>query len=391
MMTEHPISGKKFLFVDKNLPFGASVSCKLFQEFSDSLRHIVEELSGRRMRVTNYLDDFLFVEETEALCNRLVGMFIHICQEIRLPLADDKTEWATKIVVFWGIVIDGEHAVLSIPMEKRIKALNLLQRMGDKKKGTVNELQVLSGTLNFLNKAIYPGRAFTRRMYAKFDDIIEKKNKNAGEMVRKKLKPHHHVSLDQEFHFDCKMWELFLNDSQTTHFCRPIIDLSENLFSTDIKFETDASLCKTKGFGCFYDGRWTFAKWLADFIEKSNPSIAYVELYALVAGILTWSHLLTNTRITVFCDNESVVKMTNHITSGSKNCMHLIRLLTLDNLKRNRRVFAKHIDTKSNSLADSLSRLQFRRFWRLAPQNTEKLPSPLPGEIWPVDKIYDRW
>ena len=41
MKAFHPISGVGFYFVDKNLAFSHSLSCHLFQHFSDSLRHIV--------------------------------------------------------------------------------------------------------------------------------------------------------------------------------------------------------------------------------------------------------------------------------------------------------------------------------------------------------------
>ena len=41
----------------------------------------------------------------------------------------------------------------------------------------------------------------------------------------------------------------------------------------------------------------------ADFIENDQPSIAFLELYALCVGILMWNQELRNCRIVVFCDN----------------------------------------------------------------------------------------
>ena len=57
--------------------------------------------------------------------------------------------------------------MLSVPDDKRIKAINLVNQALSKRKLTVKEVQKLTGTLNFLNRAIVLGRAFTRGMYQK--------------------------------------------------------------------------------------------------------------------------------------------------------------------------------------------------------------------------------
>ena len=46
--------------------------------------------------------------------------------------------------------------------------------------------------------------------------------------------------------------------------------------------------------------------------KKYNPSIEYLELFALTAAVLTWGSKLKNRRITIFCDNLSVVCMINN-------------------------------------------------------------------------------
>ena len=73
--------------------------------------------------------------------------------------------------------------------------MHLLSNLKDSKKATVKQLQSLTGYLNFLNKAIFPGRMFTRRMYSKYTDIKGKDGKP--------LRDYHHVRLDAEFHKDC--------------------------------------------------------------------------------------------------------------------------------------------------------------------------------------------
>ena len=112
-----PETGIYRFLVEKNLPFGVSVSCSLFQRFSNCLRHLLNFLTGRTYSVTNYLDDYLFIEVTRERCNKMVTTFLNLCNQISLPVALEKTEWATNRIVFLGILLDGRTLTLSIPVD----------------------------------------------------------------------------------------------------------------------------------------------------------------------------------------------------------------------------------------------------------------------------------
>ena len=88
----HPITGKTLYFVDKCLPFGASISCALFQEFSDVLKHITQWKITLVMKIsnptiTNYLDDFLFIVLTFIKCNGMVSIFLEVCEGLGCPIS----------------------------------------------------------------------------------------------------------------------------------------------------------------------------------------------------------------------------------------------------------------------------------------------------------------
>ena len=364
------------------MPFGASISCALYQKFSNALKHIITYKAGGGDRATtNYLDDFLFISLFKVMCNYMIDQFMLLCHDLHIPVAVEKTEWATTLIIFLGILLDVVNMTLSIPLEKQQKALNLLKGSLAKKKATIKELQVLTGYLNFLTKAIFPGRIFTRRMYAKYANL---KNVRVGA----KLKPHHHVRLDGEFKFDCEIWRIFLSYHKDVVVCRPMVGLNVWLSAQELKFWSDASANAKLGFAAVFNDKWLFQQWDPNFIKDNSPSIEYLELFGLTAGLLTWGHLLRNCRIIIFCDNTAVVGMVDNLASSCKNCMYLLRLLTLNNLTNNRRVFVKYIDTKSNYLADSLSRLQFKRFWRLAPPGMEPNPTATSELIWPASHIW---
>ena len=81
---------------------------------------------------------------------------------LNFPIALDKTFWATTRMVFLGLLIDMEFQLVLIPKEKLLKGQYLVELILEKKskKATVKELQQLCGFLNFLGRAIVPGRAF---------------------------------------------------------------------------------------------------------------------------------------------------------------------------------------------------------------------------------------
>ena len=323
----------------------------------------------------------------------MINIFLDICGKVGVPIAVEKTEWGSPFIIFLGILLDRIHFKLSIPKEKRTRAIELLRQMLSKNKTTVKEMQSLCGYLNFLCKAIFPGRPFICRMYAKYSKSVRcttwSGNEKSMQQTNYVLKQYHHIRLDQEFKSDCRVWLNFLDESPLSQVVsRPMIDiLGQQCTSTQIAFYSDASRNKSLGFGCLFKERWIMKLWETAFFEQVNPSIEYLELYALTAGIFTWQENLSNIRIVVFCDNTAVVNMINEMSSGCKNCMVLIRLLALNGLRYNRRVAAKYINTKRNCLADALSRNQMTRFLTLG-WHMNKEPDIINEEIWPMSKLW---
>ena len=122
---EDPKSGKIMYFMDKCLPFGASISCSHYQRFSNALRHIIEfRVGGPDRRLTNYLKDFLFIALMRMVCNAMIQNFLFLCQQLNIPVVIEKTEWGSTLVTFLGILLNGRSLTLFIPLEKRTKALN---------------------------------------------------------------------------------------------------------------------------------------------------------------------------------------------------------------------------------------------------------------------------
>ena len=330
MKAESPLDGKTYYFIDKYLPFGASISCALFQAFSDAIAHIMRVKSGKDN--VNYLDDFLFVALLRAFCNAQIDLFLAICKRINFPVSIDKTFYGSTQQIFLGFLIDTVAELIMIPEAKILKGRTLIENALRKRKLSVKQCQQICGFLNFLGRAIVPGRAFTRRLYA-FADTSNTK-----------LRPHHHVRLTQEMKDDLHMWRKFLWHPSV--FARGFIDFSTTLQAEKISMFSDALRNVELGYGGICENSWMYGQWEPSFIETYKPSIAYLELYALVAIVLNWIHRFKNKRIILYCDNQSVVQIVNNTSSSCKNCMVLVRLLVLKCLTENVRVFATYIESK---------------------------------------------
>ena len=275
LMAKSPIDGKWYTFCDKAMPFGSSVSCSHFQRFSNSVAFLTKYRSGKFP--INYLDDYLFIAYLTSLCNQQVNAFLQICAEIRFPVSMEKTYWGTTQLSFLGFLIDTFRCFVSIPVDKIHRAVELIESILSKKskKVTVQELQKLTGFLNFLCNCIVPGRAFTRRLYTYFSST---------------MLPHHHVKVSAEMRADLTTWLIFLNEP--TVYCRPFVDYSEILYASDIQFHTDAS--GAIGGGGICNAKWFKFLWDKDFLISNKPSIQYLELYALTVGVILWARDFKN-------------------------------------------------------------------------------------------------
>ena len=231
-----------------------------------------------------------------------------------------------------------------------------------------------------------------RRMYSKYSQIINKNtvcSKEDSQSTVVLMKPYHHIKLDREFKSDCGIWLKFLNDGNLVKIVnRPMIDIDMFQSSVQIQFFTDASAAVELGYGFIYGTRWTYGQWETGFINEDKPSIEFLELYALCAGILTWEKYLVDCRVVIWCDNMGVVGMVNSLASKCNKCMFLLRILTLNNLRFNRRISVKYIKSADNLLSDALSRLNLAKFRKFG-KHMNKYPDPVNEQMRSPRALYN--
>ena len=156
------------------------------------------------------------------------------------------------------------------------------------------------------------------------------------------------------------MWKLFL-----IHFkgWKPIIHPSVQR-SQMVELFADASGNVNLGWGTWlpHMGVWMHAQWEVKCFEKFNPSIDFLELYALLAGVVTWVPHLTNHTVLFCSDSTLTVHALINKSSDSCQMMILLQFLTLFCMLNNITITAKHISGKTNLICDYLSQFKFQEF-----------------------------
>ena len=85
-------------YYDKCLPMCCSASCKIFQRFSSAVLWILKEKLGVT-HVTKILDDFFFTAPSYASCLHSLHTLRVLCDQLGIPLAEEKTFlWETPYV-----------------------------------------------------------------------------------------------------------------------------------------------------------------------------------------------------------------------------------------------------------------------------------------------------
>lgn len=334
---DYPLLGFKIghqYYYDKCLPMGCSISCALFEKFSRLLHWIVCHLSGFDT-IVHYIDDFAFLGPPGTFqSHKLLETFTSVCQQVGVPIAHDKTVFPSTKITFLGLQIDSVALEIQVPLNKLQLALQKLRFIANQKKVTLQSMQSLIGSLNFLCRAIPPGRAFLRRLIDSTAGLPPK---------AKKFK----IRITAEIRLDLQVWYQFLTSFSGT----AIIMESDWISSETLSLHTDAA--GGIGFGMFFKGHWAQHRWPESFKSRS---IAYLELFPIVAACVIWGSEFSARRIIFHTDNQAVAEIINQKSSKCKHIMRLVRTLVLTSLQSQFHFRAQFVRGIFNEIPDALSR-----------------------------------
>ena len=344
-------------FVDTCLPFGASISCAIFESVASLIHWITEQRTHHEF--THYLDDFFTAHFLKFFCHNLLQSFQEVCEEIQMPLAPEKLVLPCQSIQFLGLGMDSLLMIIQVPKDKQLNILIIVKQVLLDRKSTVRNLQSLAGKFNFISKAIPYSRSFIRSLYD----------------ATKQRPQHHRIDITGTLLKDLRLWNKILTQFPGW---APII-LDSDRFQNPIIVYTDAAKHKDLGWGSYEtNGRWSQGQWNIDFLNTFDPSIDFLELYAIVVSVFHFAKESRNRSIICYSDNTPAVQAINKFSSPSHQLMLLIRPLALLCMNFNVTVKAKYIPGPLNKVADALSRFQMQQFQRLLPEGV-KLESWTPS------------
>ncbi|XP_052780604.1 uncharacterized protein LOC128217487 [Mya arenaria] len=149
-----PISPKDFellgikfdgkIYVNLNLPFGASCAPYYFEAFSTFIHWLVKDIS-KIPSLDHYLDDFIFCgAHGTGNCQHLLSTFHQVCVQLGVPINDVKSTDPSTVIVFLGLEIDSSQMLIRIPRHKIAELKSLILLYITRKKITLRDLQSLA-------------------------------------------------------------------------------------------------------------------------------------------------------------------------------------------------------------------------------------------------------
>lgn len=346
-------------FINRCLPMGASCSCKKWEILATFLQWVVEYESGKTT-LNHYIDDFIFYGKPGTRDTQiLLDTFHDICHSLGVPIAVDKIVPPTTCLKFLGLELDTVSQEIRVPHEKLEITKVMIRDFLGRDKVTLRMLQSLIGSLQFLCRAIAPGRPFLRRL-----SFLTKKIK----------KPDHWIRLAKGAKGDLQTWLTFLDKYNGISLFRDI-QWSE---AEQLKLYTDSSHI---AMGIYFNGRWAYQEWPEGFVDR-DTSIAFLELFPIAVALVLWAPELANKKVMFKSDNMSVVHIINKMVSDCPRIMRVVRFIVLKTLDFNISVRASHVEGACN-ISDSLSRLKITSFITQA-QEADPYPTPIPSTVWQI-------
>ena len=182
------------IFIDTCLPFGLRSAPKLFNILADLLSWIIMT-KGVTFSI-HYLDDFLTMGPAGSnVCQHNLDVLMQTCNELGIPLVEDKLEGPSTSITFLGIVIDTLKSEIRLPEEKLQRTRQEGASWIGKNKATKREILSLVGLLHHATKVVRPGRSFVSRMCVAAARVKELD---------------YYTRLGREFKSDLAWWHTFL-------------------------------------------------------------------------------------------------------------------------------------------------------------------------------------
>ena len=307
-------------------------------------------------QVFHYIDDFITIGAPKTgECEWNVRIMHEVCQELGLPVAEEKNEGPTSSLQFLGLELDTEAMEIRLPHSKLVQLQAMLAAWRERKACKKRDLLLLIGILSHAAKAVRAGRTFVRRLID-LSTLVKHLD--------------HFVRLSLPARADLEWWFQFASSWNGIE------------MMTVVKREAPGEVLVSDasgswGCGAYCGKNWFQLKWVG---PMASSHITVKELAPIVVASAIWGSLWKGSTVKVLCDNEAVVAILNKGSSHDPEVMHLMRCLAFFTAKFQFYLVASHIQGVDNTWTDALSRNNLVLFQALHSQANPQ-PSAIPDSI----------
>jgi Reverse transcriptase (RNA-dependent DNA polymerase) len=330
-------------YIDMFLAFGLRTSPRIYNMFAEGIHWTLDH--SFNWTLSHYVDDFLGIFPAGTNLAAESKKFDRICADFGFPSEPSKDEMGTRVNHF-GFEVDTVSVTATLSENKRNRAIKLLSSLINRKAVAATTLEHLLGFLSHCCEVVPVGRPFLRHL---FNSLAAANSSNRDR------NPYRYTRLSRHARRDILWWLLFLQHWS----CISIIQIKRPLH----EIWTDAS--GTKGIGGIYLTH-LFSAHVPRRHRKKH--INWKEMYAVLYAFLMWHPHWENGELLVHCDNDAVVDAINKRSIRGPTITPLQTLLLIAALF-NITISAVWIPTASNSIADALSRHDFKRLANLGFQD----------------------
>ena len=112
---------------------GLSSSRKIFESFSSALEWIAR-IKLNIASILHLLDDFLIVNKSLSSCENNLRAFLQTCDDIRVPMAPEKTVGPSFVLSFAGVELETIKMEPRLPEDKLAKCRSLIREFLTKRR-----------------------------------------------------------------------------------------------------------------------------------------------------------------------------------------------------------------------------------------------------------------
>lgn len=353
----HPEDRKFFTFCLEGqawqytcLPFGWSLSPRIFSSAMAEVTRALRQRLPRRVRIRNYLDDFLMVywRSTQRAAQALANKIRSWMTQFGLRLNDDKSTWeVTQTITHLGLIVDTMRMELRVPSEKlqrlRATAKAVLSEVGRHRRWVLKrQVAQFAGFAQSLAPAVAPARFYLRSLYTDIGSTKEWTGK---------------VRLSKQSVKDVRWWSTLPQRWNG----RAVVGPEPTLTLTTDASKLAWGACLE---GASVDGElWAHGHWGP---EQQSMHISTLETLAVLHAARAFRRQLHNRACRLRVDNEVTRFITSSFSSSVTSLMDILRQLFHFADSNGTTLLPERVDTTLNK-ADSISRFHDLEEWVLQP------------------------